>query len=251
MASIIGDSNPRHPDSEESAANSAGEEPEEEKETSTTTTKIPALDPSAESRGKDEGDCDARTPTAEPSSDSIEVIVGGGGGERTRTRSSKDGSDYLVPGLEEEVENQKDKGDESKESRSGDVDAEVVVGDSTSGADHPPPMPVVSTVSQRPSGLSPAAFKGKPKGLSRGNARNASSTFHAVSGGGGGGRTQQQQSASKIIAETFAKQKTAVEASKSNNKEAVDGGQAHQKHAIITNANFTLVDRPKRVISDD
>ena len=106
----------------------------------------------------------------------------------------------------------------------------------------------------RPAGLTAAASaKGVPKGLSRGNnARGAASTFH-----GAGGAARSQQSASKLIAETFAKHNKTDGGGSSRGGEAIaatsdaSSTSAQRNNSILTNANFNLVDRSKRVISDD
>jgi len=250
MAAIIdGDSNPRQVDSEEeSAANSEdGEKCSISSETDAACVKgkeaLDSVHPSAVG-GVDQDEVnEATTPIAEvPSSDSIDNDVNDGDQQQTSSKGSNS-----------ELENKRDSSVPDGGSYAA-ASANTASSDgknSSSSSDIPKGLrssnqPKLNAGS-RPAGLSLAAAsasRGVPKGLSRSNnTRSSSSSFHA--GGSSGGRTQ--QSASKLIAETFAKH---------NKPDAPAGGHAKdsdpsQRNSILTNTNFNLVDRSKRVISDD
>ena len=230
MASIISDSNPQQLDSEDSAANSDDGEKSEAAPTKSEAEAAPSKT-DVETNGSD---------AIEPPSDSSATANDLSAADQTSTLNQTGASDLsatceddsTVPGVG------KDENDDGAADAKSDKDASDIPKGLRSSN-----QPKLKGLNSRPAGLTAAAAsssKGVPKGLSRGNARSASSTFH------GGARSQ--QSASKLIAETFAKHNK-PDAGSSHNKES--GPDPSQRNAILTNTNFKLVDRSKRVISDD
>jgi len=235
MASFIGDSNSRQVDSEGSFDQSGDESEENSRRNEDVegTMRDRPHGSLANGNDVDEDDNDDVTPTMETPSGLVEI------GPSISTNNGRDhfeqsvtvptpdklSSDSSVP-LDENAP------DDEPYANASDIPKGLRASSQSK----------VKTANQRPAGLSVVAHKGLPKGLSRGNARGASSTFH----GGAGGRTP--QSASKLIAETFAKHKS--DTGPGNKKDRPTPEQT-QKSAVLTNANFNLVDRSKRVISDD
>ena len=245
MASIITDSNPQQLDSEDSAANSEDEAPptKAEIEAASSAKASGAGDGAIPAQG---GDCDAK-----PSSDSIQTFHELTAADQppisiqTLPHDQSNGREHSVP-------------DAGKDVVSADTPASSAEGKSDQDASDIPKGLRASSQSKlkgsRPAGLTAAASaKGVPKGLSRGNnARGAASTFH-----GAGGAARSQQSASKLIAETFAKHNKTDVGGSSRGGEAIaaasdaSSSSSQKNNSILTNANFNLVDRSKRVISDD
>ena len=232
MAAFIGDSNPRRVDSEGSFDNSGDEDEVASRRNEDGTSN--SLDHATNGRGvTDEDDV---TPTAEMPSDIGLEIASANHSEKsaastpTMNTPETHTSDSSVP---QDDENAPDEEQKQKTETS-----DIPKGLRTSTG-----QSKLKAANVRPAGLSAAAHKGVPKGLSRGNTRGASSTFH----GGAGGRTQ--QSASRLIAETFAKHKP--ETSQSDKGQQSPEQTRETRSSLLTNANFNLVDRSKRVISDE